>query len=169
MEFSERYLPNGWTRTVEEISSNLERLSWPVVEEINDNIFGLAVDIETNLDDEPTKSWEDVLLSFKYENNEIYLTQHKSYFYKDKNDGLKIFNENNNGKEFVYKLKVVDNSTGSIMYYKFNLERVEVGQRIVKEVKKDLFDEHLEVIARLDDDEDNPFDTKFEDIRDSED
>ena len=171
MEYNERYLPNGWTRTVEEIAQNRDRVSWPIVEEINDNIFGLAVDIETNIDDLPSKSWEDFSLSFTYENNEILLIQEKRYFSKDGLVDYKTIDKEDKGKEFIYRLQVYDHDTNSIMYYKVNLERVEVKKEIESSstVKiKGLFNEDLEIIAPLDDEEDDPFKTEFEDIKNSD-
>ena len=169
MEYNERYIPNGWTRTVEEIAQNRDRVSWPIVEEINDNLFRLAVDIGTNIDDSPEQSWEDFSLNFTYDNNEILLTQRKEYYSKDGSDKYRVVNDKNKGKEFTYKLVVYDHSTNAVMYYKVNLERVEVGKETNNEqttnIKNPLNEKILEVIAPLDDEEDeeNPFNTDFED------
>ena len=168
MEYNERYLPNGWTRTVEEIAENKDRVSWPTVEEINDNLFRLAVDIKTNIDDLPDQSWEDFALNFTYDNNEIWLTQRKEYYSKDGSDRYRIVNDRDKGKEFTYKLIVYDHSTDAMMYYKVSLERVEVGKEAdtgqASNVSSSLNEKYLEVIAPLDDEEeDNPFNINFED------
>lgn len=63
----------------------------------------------------------------------------------------------------MYTLKVVDHETNSVAYYDVKLARVEIG----KKEDKGLQEKRLEVIEELDDDEDeNPFDTKFDDAED---
>lgn len=66
------------------------------------------------------------------------------------------------GKEFTYLLKVIDHATNSIMYYDVNLARVEIAK--AKEIVTDdgSLSEHLEVITKLDDEDDNPFNTEFD-------
>ena len=164
MEYNERYLPNGWTRTVEEIAQNKDRVSWPTIEDINDNLFRLAIDIETHIDDLPSKSKENLTLSFAYGNNEIILVQQTSCFSREPEElDYKALDEQDKGQQYSYSLIVIDHNTSSIMYFKPNLERVEIAKHQAEaENQKPLFNEDLEIIARIDD-EDNPFETEFED------
>ena len=70
MEYNERYLPNGWIRTVEEvINNNFERNNWPTVEQIDCNLVNLSVDINTKIDDEAFKSYEDSVLNLTRDYN----------------------------------------------------------------------------------------------------
>lgn len=167
MEYNERYLPNGWIRTVEEVANNFERNNWPTVEQIDCNFFNLSVDINTKIDDEPFKSYEDSVLDFRLDNNDITLIQRKRYVKRDPIEEV-VPTVEEKGKEFIYELKVVDRSTKAIMYYKVNLERVEINKSIVNDLKPRDIREDLDVIAPLDEDEDNPFETEFEDIKDIE-
>ena len=163
MESSERYLPNGWTRTVEEIAQNEDRVSWPTIEDINDNLFQLAIDIETHIDDLPSKSKEELILSFAYGNNEIILVQQKSCFSREPGKlDYKVLDERDKGQQYSYSLEIIDHNTNSIMYFEPKLQRVEIAKPRI-EAEKPLFNEDLEVIAQIDDDEDNPFETQFED------
>ena len=170
MEYNERFLPNGWVRTVEEVvNNNLERNNWPTVEQIDCNLFNLSVDINTKIEDEAFKSYEDSVLNFRLDNNDITLIQRKRYVGRDPIEEV-IPTVEEKGKEFIYELKVVDKSTQAIMYYKVNLERVEINKPIGDDLKPRDIREDLDIIGPLDeDDEDNPFNTKFEDIKDSED
>ena len=162
MEYNERFLPNGWVRTVEEVvNNNFERNYWPTIEQIDCNLFNLSVDINTKIDDEAFKSYEDSVLNFRLDNNDITLIQRKRYVEREPIE-LKVPSVEEKGKEFIYELKVVDRSTQAIMYYKVNLERVEINKPIGDDLKPREINEDLDVIGPLDEDDDNPFETEFE-------
>ena len=105
-----------------------------------------------------------MILSFAYGNNEIILVQQTSCFSREPEElDYKALDEQDKGQQYSYSLRVIDHNTSSIMYFKPNLERVEIAKHQAEaENQKPLFNEDLEIIARIDD-EDNPFETEFED------
>ena len=70
-----------------------------------------------------------------------------------------------NGKEHEYELKVLDHETKSTMYYETKLVRVEVEKDEEKTTNVEPLEEHMEVIAELDDEDENPFQIEFEEIK----
>ena len=157
---NEVFVPTGWNVTTEETAQNLFRPSWPLVTTTEENIFDLSVLVSTKNDEEPNNEKHQLVLNFIYGNNEISLVQ--------ESDCIKIKSIVNDeveadGKEFTYLLKVIDHATNSIMYYDVNLARVEIAKTEEIVTDDDLLSEHLEVIAELDDEDDNPFETEFGD------
>lgn len=114
----------------------------------------------TKNDEEPNSEKHQLILNFIYGNNEISLVQESDCIKRKSivNDEVEA-----DGKEFTYLLKVIDHATNSIMYYNVNLARVEIAKTEEIVTDDDLLSEHLEVIAELDDEDDNPFETEFGD------
>ena len=105
MEYNERFLPNGWIRTVEEVvNNNFERNNWPTVEQIDCNLFNLSIDINTKIEDEAFKSYEDSVIDFRLDNNDITLIQRKRYVERDPIE-LKVPSVEEKGKEFILWIK----------------------------------------------------------------
>ena len=151
--YRERYVPNGWTRTANETGLDSDKNSWPEVETIGNDIFDLTIDYETKFNDSAKDDYEDIILTFRLANNEIIFTQHKGFLIKEKGCD----------REYTYELKIIDHDTKSIMFYKPNLQRVEMAKRTVdnaiengieKQTKQ--MNEDIEVIVDLDE-EDIPF------------
>ena len=157
---NEVFVPTGWNVTTEETAQNLSRPSWPLVTTTEENIFDLSVLVNTKNDEEPNNEKHQLILNFIYGNNEISLVQESDCIKRKSivNDEVEA-----GGKEFTYLLKVIDHATNSIMYYDVNLARVEIAKTEEIVTDDDLLSEHLEVIAELDDEDDNPFETEFGD------
>ena len=157
---NEVFVPTGWNVTTEETAQNLSRPSWPLVTTTEENIFDLSVLVSTKNDEEPNNEKHQLVLNFIYGNNEISLVQESDCIKRKSivNDEVEA-----DGKEFTYLLKVIDHATNSIMYYDVNLARVEIAKTEEIVTDDDLLSEHLEVIAELDDEDDNPFETEFGD------
>ena len=157
---NEVFVPTGWNVTTEETAQNLSRPSWPLVTITEENIFDLSVLVNTKNDEEPNNEKQQLILNFIYGNNEISLVQESDCIKRKSivNDEVEA-----DGKEFTYLLKVIDHATNSIMYYDVNLARVEIAKTEEIVTDDDLLSEHLEVIAELDDEDDNPFETEFGD------
>ena len=157
---NEVFVPTGWNVTTEETAQNLSRPSWPLVTTTEENIFDLSVLVNTKNDEEPNSEKHQLILNFIYGNNEISLVQESDCIKRKSivNDEVEA-----DGKEFTYLLKVIDHATNSIMYYDVNLARVEIAKTEEIVTDDDLLSEHLEVIAELDDEDDNPFETEFGD------
>lgn len=152
---NEKYVPSGWTKTTVFTPSNPIRESWPKVEGFDSNILGLFVENQIDMDDDPTKVIENTTLIFQIGQNEIVLVQHvERSNTTDVTSGEKI------GNEFTYDFKVIDHKVNSIMTYKVELVKVEINQ---EKESGGLLGEKLEVISKLEDDEENPFETSFED------
>ena len=159
---NEKYTPAGWTKTTTLTPSNPLRSSWPKVEGFDLNVFDLLIEKQINIDDDPINDTEDTTINIKLGHNELLLGQHSEHI--TRSDTTMV--EKDKGTEYVYEFKVVDHNTNAIMYYKVELTRVEVDKvdKEQDEANKNLLDEDLEVIAVLDDDEDNnPFETEFDD------
>ena len=86
------------------------------------------------------------MIDFRLDNNDITLIQRKRYVERDPIE-LKVPSVEDKGKEFIYELKVVDSSTQAIMYYKVNLERVEINKPIGDDLKSREINEDLDVIG----------------------
>ena len=157
---NEVFVPTGWNVTTEETAQNLSCPSWPLVTTTEENIFDLSVLVSTKNDEEPNNEKHQLVLNFIYGNNEISLVQESDCIKRKSivNDEVEA-----DGKEFTYLLKVIDHATNSIMYYDVNLARVEIAKTEEIVTDDDLLSEHLEVIAELDDEDDNPFETEFGD------
>ena len=157
---NEVFVPTGWNVTTEGAAQNLSRPSWPLVTTTEENIFDLSVLVSTKNDEEPNSEKHQLVLNFIYGNNEISLVQESDCIKRKSivNDEVEA-----DGKEFTYLLKVIDHATNSIMYYDVNLARVEIAKTEEIVTDDDLLSEHLEVIAELDDEDDNPFETEFGD------
>ena len=157
---NEVFVPTGWNVTTEETAQNLSRPAWPLVTTTEENIFDLSVLVNTKNDEEPNNEKHQLILNFIYGNNEISLVQESDCIKRKSivNDEVEA-----DGKEFTYLLKVIDHATNSIMYYDVNLARVEIAKTEEIVTDDDLLSEHLEVIAELDDEDDNPFETEFGD------
>ena len=114
----------------------------------------------TKNDEEPNSEKHQLILNFIYGNNEISLVQESDCIKRKSivNDEVEA-----DGKEFTYLLKVIDHATNSIMYYDVNLARVEIAKTEEIVTDDDLLSEHLEGIAELDEEDDNPFEKEFGD------
>ena len=97
-------------------------------------------------------------MKFRLANNEIILTQHKGFSFKEKGCD----------REYTYELKIIDYDTKSILFYKPNLQRVEIAKSTAESVLEspvvEPINEDVEGIVPLDEEEDsdNPFNTEFE-------
>ena len=153
------FVPTGWIVTTEETAQNLSRSSWPLITTTEENIFDLTILTNTKNDEDPINEKHQLILNFIYGNNEISLVQESGLMKRKSivNDEVEA-----GGKEFTYLLKVIDHATNSIMYYDVNLARVEVAKNEKVVTDDDSLSEHLEVIAKLDDEDDNPFNTEFD-------
>ena len=156
---NEVFVPTGWNVTTEETAQNLSRPSWPLVTTTEENIFDLSVLVSTKNDEEPNNEKHQLVLNFIYGNNEISLVQESDCI---KRKSIIDDEVEASGKEFTYLLKVIDHTTNSIMYYDVKLARVEVEKKKEIAVEDNSLSEHLEVIAKLDDEDDNPFNTEFD-------
>lgn len=159
ISFSEVYVPTGWTKTKQETPQNLLRSAWPQVEGIEKNIFDLTILVNNKIDDDPINNKKQLILNYIYENNEISLVQEAGAI---KQKSILDDELSTGGREFAYLLKVIDHDTNTTMYYKCDLERVEAPNQKEIVVDDNPLSEHLEVIAKLDDEDDNPFDTEFD-------
>ena len=126
---------------------------------VDENLFNLSIETNTEGDEDNQYLKEKFCLFFTHENNEMVLVEDTCYGTKESFDiqNEKVV-EGGLVKERTYMLKVVDKETKSTMYYDVKLARVEI------EKDNDSLSEHLEVIAKLDDE--NPFDTEFDDPED---
>ena len=108
---------------------------------------------------------EKLVLFFVHENNEIYLTEETSLKPRQLvDDNKETANASGSIKEKTYFLKIVDNDTKSVMYYDAKLARVEMQKVSENQTTESApISEDLEVIAAYDEDEENPFNTDFED------
>ena len=159
VSFSEVYVPTGWTKTKQETPRNLLRSAWPQVEGIEKNIFDLTILANNKIDDDPINNKKQLILNYTYENNEISLVQEVGAI---KQKSILDDELSTGGREFTYLLKVIDHDTNTTMYYKCDLERVEAPNQKEIAVDDNPLSEHLEVIAKLDDEDDNPFNTEFD-------
>lgn len=157
--YNEVYIPTGWAKTVEETPQNLLRTTWPQIEGIEENIFDLTILTNTKVDDDPINKKEQLIINYTYENNEISLVQEAGAI---KRKSILDDELSTGGREFTYLLKVIDHNTNTTMYYKCDLERVEAPNQKEIVVNDNPLSEHLEVIAKLDDEDDNPFNTEFD-------
>lgn len=159
---NEIFVPSSWVRTTKEVSSNPIRASWPDVANLDSNIFDLSIITYSNVEDDLLDCDEKLSLFFVSGNNEIMLSEETSYSPKQLVDDQKEnINESGTVKEKTYSLKVYDRDTKSTMYYDVKLARVEMEKVKASGFRDDgSLSEHLEVIAKLDDD--NPFDTDFD-------
>lgn len=154
----EVFVPTGWNVTTEETAQNLSHPSWPLVTTTEENIFDLSVLVSTKNDEEPNNEKHQLVLNFIYGNNEISLVQESDCI---KRESIVDDEVETGGKEFTYLFKVIDHTTNSVMYYDVKLARVEVENKEKTVTEGKLLGEHLEVITKLDDD-DNPFNTEFD-------
>ena len=160
--YCEVYVPSGWVKTVKETPQYLARSSWPQVEKINDNVFDLTVLTNVKEDDDPSNIKEQFILNCTHKNNEISLVEETGLM---KRSSIVDDEVEKSGQEFTYLLKVIDHNTNTTMYYDVKLARVEMEKNEINEVSNDdSLSEHLEVIAKLDDE--NPFDTEFDEPSD---
>lgn len=163
--YKETFVPTSWERTTLIAPSNPTRSSWPEVENVEQNIFNLSIVTENKIDDDLVDCNERLVLFFVHDNNEMYLTEETTLTPRQLVDD-KPKNANTSGsiREKTYMLKVVDNDTKSIMYYDVKLARVEMLKLSEEPATEETsISEDLEVIAVYDEDEENPFDTEFED------
>jgi len=132
------------------------------VANLGSNIFDLSIITYSNVEDDLLDCDEKLSLFFVSGNNEIMLSEETSYSPKQLVDDQKEnINESGTVKEKTYSLKVYDRDTKSTMYYDVKLARVEMEKEKASGFRDDgSLSEHLEVIAKLDDD--NPFDTDFD-------
>ena len=156
--YSEVYVPNGWIKTTEEIPDNPARSSWPEIEGVESNVFDLTIVVNEKANIDPMKIKEQLILNYTYGNNEVSLVQETGLVKRKSivNDELDL-----GGREYSYLLKVVNHETNATMYYDVKLARVEMEKKEEIESDDDSLAEHIEVIAPLDEDEDDPFDTDF--------
>ena len=161
--FNEIYVPNGWNKTSKIVPYNPLRSSWPEVSNTKENIFDLSIVTYSKLEDDLIDCDENLTLFFVHQSNEIMLIEETSCKPRQLvNDQKENIGESGTVKEKTYSLKVYDRETKSTMFYDVKLARVELEKDITSGVEEnDSLSEHLEVIAKLDDD--NPFDTEFED------
>ena len=166
--YNEIYVPTGWNKTSKIIPYNPARSVWPEVSNIKDNIFDLSIITYNKIEDDLMDCDEQLTLFFVHGNNEIVLREDTSYTPRQLVDDQKEnINESGTIKEKTYLLTVVDKETKATMYYDVKLARVEMEKsEEVKIENTDSLSEHLEVIAKLDDD--NPFDTDFDEPIDKE-
>ena len=158
---NEIFVPSGWVRTTKEVSSNPIRASWPDVANLDSNIFDLSIITHSNVEDELLDCDEKLSLFFVSGNNEVMLSEETSYSPRQLVDDQKEnINESGTIKEKIYSLKVYDRDTKSTMFYDVKLARVEMEKEVLGFKDDGSLSEHLEVIAKLDDD--NPFDTDFD-------
>ena len=156
--YCEIYVPDGWAKTTKETPDYLARSSWPQVEKINDNAFDLTILTNVKEEDDPSNNKEQLILNFTHKNNEISLVEETGVI---KRSSILDNEIEKGGQEFTYLLKVIDHNTNTTMYYDVKLARVEMEKNKNTEINSEnSLDEHLEVIAKLDDD--NPFDTEFD-------
>lgn len=151
---NEKYIPTDWLKETKLVPSNPIRSSFPKIESIDYNLFNLIIESDFKFGDGADSGSEDLTLSFIKDNNEIFFTQNSKLFKRN--------NDEQGGKEFLYGLKVIDHNAQAIMYYKIELQRVEIAKKEEANVVEDEpLEEHLEVIAQLD--EDDVFKTEFGD------
>jgi hypothetical protein len=136
------------------------------VSNTNENIFNLSIVTYNKIEDDLLDCDETLTLFFARQSNDITLIEETSYKPRQLVDDQKEnINESGTVKEKTYLLKVFDRETRSTMFYDVKLARVEL-EKDVPVAGDGSLSEHLEVIAKLDDD-DNPFDTDFDDPVDS--
>ena len=165
--YNEIYIPNGWNKTSNLVPNNPARSSWPEVSNVTENIFNLSIVTYNKIEDDLLDCDETLALFFAYQNDDITLIEKTSYKPRQLVDDQKEnINESGTVKEKTYLLKVFDRDTKSAMFYDVKLARVEL-EKNVPVACDDSLSEHLEVIAKLDND-DNPFNTDFDDPVDSE-
>lgn len=163
--YNEAFVPTSWQKTTIIGPSNPIRTSWPEVEIIDKNIFNLSIVTENKIEDDLVDCDEKLVLFFVHENNEIYLTEETSLKPRQLvDDNKETANASGSIKEKTYFLKIVDNDTKSVMYYDAKLARVEMQKVSENQTTESApISEDLEVIAAYDEDEENPFNTDFED------
>ena len=161
--YNDIYVPNGWNKTSKIVPYNPARSSWPEVSNTNENIFDLSIVTLSKIEDGLMDCDEKLTLFFVHQDNEIMLIEETSYKPTQLVDDQKEnINEGGTIKEKTYLLKVYDRETKSTMFYDVKLARVELEKDMKIDVEEEnQLSERLEVIAKLDDD--NPFDTEFED------
>lgn len=163
--YSEIYVPNGWIKTTEEIPENPTRSSWPEIEGVESNVFDLSIVVNEKTNPDPMKIKEQLILSYTYGNNEVSLVQETGLVKRKSivDDELDL-----GGREYSYLLKVINHETNASMYYDVKLARVEMEKKEKIEPEDNSLTEHIEVIVPIDEEE-NPFETDFENIGNSED
>ncbi len=161
--YNEIYVPNGWNKTSIIAPYNPARFAWPEVSNTKENIFDLSIVTFSKIEDDLMDCDEKLTLFFVHQDNEIMLIEETSYKpTKLVDDQKENTNEGGTIKEKTYLLKVYDRETKSAMFYDVKLARVELEKELKIGVEEENpLSEHLEVIAKLDDD--NPFGTEFED------
>ena len=157
--YNETYVPITWTKTSKEVAKNVMRSSWENEENINENIFNLSIVKYSEMQDSLSNGSERLLLFFTSGNNEICLEEEVS------NSPRKIGDKEKTISDKSYMLKVYDRETKAIMYYNTVLARVELEKK-EDGVSDGSLIEDLEVIAVYDEDEENPFDTEFNEPED---
>lgn len=165
--FNEIYIPTGWVKKKELIPDNPIRSSTPEIELYEDNVFDLWITADNKIEDDLLNCDEKLVLGFTHENNEIILSEETKYTPKQLVDDEKEnINESGTVKERTYLLIVKDKDTKSTMYYDIKLARVELEKKTENNNEENnSLSEDLEVIAVYDEDEENPFDTEFEDAK----
>ena len=155
--FNQTYVPDGWIRTSREDPNNPQRASWPEVVRLDGNFFDMSIEALGDLRD---VGYDEALtLKFTHGNCEITLCEETSYGPRRLIEPLsEIRSQGGSMKERMYTLKVADHETNSVAYYDVKLARVEIE----KKEDKGLQEKRLEVIEELDDEDENPFDTKFD-------
>ena len=126
------------------------------MEGFDSNILGLSIETQIDMDDDPVKVTENTVLNCKIGDNEIVLGQHV-----ERAKTNEIISKEKRVNEFTYDFMVIDHKVHSTMFYKVELARVEINQDKDKDNNVCL-GERLEVIAKLDEDDDNPFETTFD-------
>lgn len=160
--YCEVYVPSCWVKTLKETPQYLSRSSWPQVEKINDNVFDLTILTIVKEDDDPSNKKEQFILNYTHKNNEISLVEETGLM---KRSSILDDENEKGGQEFTYLLKVIDHNTNTTMYYDVKLARVELEKNGNVDINnEDSLCQHLEVIAKLDDE--NPFDTEFDEPED---
>lgn len=155
--FNQTYVPDGWIRTSREDLNDPQRASWPEVMRFDDNFFDMSIEVWGDLRD---VGYDEALtLKFTHGNNEITLCEETSYGPRRLIEPLsEIHSQGDTTKERMYTMKVVDHETNSVAYYDVKLARVEIE----KKEDKELQEKRLEVIEELDDEDENPFNVKFD-------
>ena len=159
---SEIYVPGDWYKTTIENPSYPSRNSDPIIEPVEDN-FNLSIITNYDIRDDLLDCDEEFVVTLTHENNEIQLIEKTNCYPKQDVDCL--INDVDFGgveKDFSYVLKVIDHKTKSTMYFDVKLARVEIAEKKEpQQIPDENINEHLEVIAKLDDDD--TFETEFGD------
>ena len=101
-------------------------------------------------------------MNYTHKNNEISLVEETGLM---KRSSILDDENEKGGQEFTYLLKVIDHNTNTTMYYDVKLARVELEKNGNVDINnEDSLCQHLEVIAKLDDE--NPFDAEFDEPED---